>query len=129
MSAEKTRQRILDAAQRLIEEGGLARLTTKDIAREAECAEGTLFKHFRTKEDLCLAVVLENAPAFRDVIAKKRPGQLAVERNLQDIAVACIKFSEKLIPLGAALFAHATLLERHRQEAQRQGRGPQETFE
>src|SRR5882724_952646 len=67
MRGRNTRQRILDATQRLIEKDGFARLTTNEIAQEADCAEGTIFKHFKSKDNLCLAVVLENAPRFKEV--------------------------------------------------------------
>jgi AcrR family transcriptional regulator len=127
MSATSTRQTILDAAQRLLETGGLARLTTKRIARAAGCAEGTLFKHFRRKEDIILAVVRENAPRFRGAVSQLRPGTRPVARNLEAIALACIRFSEKLIPLGASLLGDAALLERHRRLEP--GRGPKEAFE
>lgn len=129
MRARDTRQQILDATQRLIETGGVIRLTTKEIAREAQCAEGTLFKHFKSKEDLCLAVVLENAPRFKDAIRNKLPGQKTVARNLEDIARAAIDFSAKLIPLGVTLLADAELLARHRNNALREGGGPREVFE
>jgi AcrR family transcriptional regulator len=129
MNARHTRQRILDAAQRLIETEGLIRLTTKEIAREAGCAEGTLFKHFERKEDLCLAVVLENSPKFKETIAQKRAGEGTVRKNLEDIALAAIQFSEKLIPLGVTLLADASLLERHRHVADERGRGPKEVFD
>src|SRR3982074_3278507 len=78
MNVQNTRQQILNAAQRLIETGGFLRLTTKEIAREAGYAEGTLFKHFARKEDLCLAVVLENSPKFRETLAKEHPGERSV---------------------------------------------------
>jgi AcrR family transcriptional regulator len=58
MKNRSTRQKILDAAQHLIENEGSKHLTTKLIARAARCAEGTLFNHFKSKEDLRLAVVL-----------------------------------------------------------------------
>jgi AcrR family transcriptional regulator len=124
-----TRQRILEAAQRLIETGGFARLTTSQIAEEAGCAEGTIFKHFRRKEDLCLAVVLENSPKFRETIAQKRAGKRTVRKNLEDIAIAAIRFSDKLIPLAAALFADANLLARHRETMLDTGRGPKDLFD
>jgi AcrR family transcriptional regulator len=114
MNAKNTRQQILDAAQRLIETEGVIRLTTKEIAREAQCAEGTLFKHFKRKEDLCIAVVLENSPKFKEAIARTQPGKRSVARNLEEIAMAAIQFSEKLIPLGVTLLADAKLLIRHR---------------
>jgi AcrR family transcriptional regulator len=128
MNTRDTRQNILDAVQRLIETGGFTRLTTKEIAREAGVAEGTLFKYFRTKEDLCLAVVLENAPKFREMIAQMQPGKRSVVRNLEDLALAAIRFSEKLIPLGVTLLADTTLLQRHRVAMQGRENPPQEVF-
>ena len=124
-----TRQRILDAAQRLIEKEGFSRLTTKEIAREAGYAEGTIFKHFERKDDLSLAVVLENAPRFKDIIAEKRAGRGSVQKNLQDITLAALRFSEKLIPLAAVLFADANLLARQRQVMSKTRQGPKEAFD
>src|SRR4030088_1113778 len=129
MSVQNTRQQILNAAQRLIETGGFLRLTTKEIAREAGYAEGTLFKHFARKEDLCLAVVLENSPKFRETLAKVHPGERSVVKNLEDMALAAIPFSAKLIPLGVTLLADASLLDRHRQAAQEPGQGPRAVFD
>jgi len=129
MNVKNTRQQILDAAQRLIETEGVIRLTTKEIAREAQCAEGTLFKHFKHKEDLCIAVVLENAPKFKQTIARVEPGKRAVAKNLEDIALAAIPFSEKLIPLGVTLLADAKLLARHRRGIDQARGGPKEVFE
>src|SRR5215471_18933361 len=90
LRAQATRQRILDAAQRLIEKSGFIRLTTKEIAREAGVAEGTIFKHFRRKDDLCVAVVLENSPRFQATITRQRAGQGSVQKNLEEIALAAI---------------------------------------
>jgi AcrR family transcriptional regulator len=129
MSAQNTRKQILDAAQRLIEKGGFSRLTTREIAQEAGCAEGTIFKHFKRKDDLSLAVVLENAPKFKDSIAQKRAGKGTVQKNLEDIALAALRFSEKLIPLAAALFADTNLLARQRQALSESRKGPKEAFD
>lgn len=125
MSKSTTRQKILDAAQRLLETDGLARLTTKELAAAAGCAEGTLFKHFRTKEDIIIAVVMENAPRFREAVSQMRPSDQTVEKNLEELALMCIRFSEKLIPLGASLLGDSALLARHRMLGP--GRGPKET--
>lgn len=127
MTASETRQNILDAAQHLLETGGLARLTTKAIAHGAGCAEGTLFKHFGTKEDIILAVVQENAPRFHAAVSDAQRANRSVAKNLEAIALACLRFSEKLIPLGASLLGDAALLERHK--ALDPGRGPKEAFE
>jgi AcrR family transcriptional regulator len=58
MKTANTRQKILDAAQRLIEKDGSTGLTTKEIAREAECAEGTLFKYFKSRRSMKASVRL-----------------------------------------------------------------------
>ncbi len=47
-----TRQRIIDAAQSLFVTRGFDATTTRDIAREAGIATGTLFNYFPTKEDI-----------------------------------------------------------------------------
>jgi AcrR family transcriptional regulator len=54
-----TRQRILDAAQRQFAAQGLEAATTRDIAREAQIAVGTLFNYFPTKEAIALCLVSE----------------------------------------------------------------------
>jgi len=129
MKSRNTRQRILEAAQRLIETGGFSRLTTREIAEEAGYAEGTIFKHFKRKEDLCHAVVLENSPKFRDTITRRRAGKGSVRQNLEEIALAAIGLSDKLIPLAAALFADTRLLARQRQILRESGGGPKEAFD
>jgi AcrR family transcriptional regulator len=129
MAKRTTRQQILDAAQRLIEQEGFTGLTTKEIARESGFSEGTLFKHFARKEDLCLAVVLENSPHFLDAMTQIRAGHATVRKNLEEIAVAAMQFSQKLIPMAAALFADVKLLLRHRQALAVAGRGPQDAFD
>jgi AcrR family transcriptional regulator len=129
MKSRNTRQQILDATQRLIEKGGFARLTTREIALKAGCAEGTIFKYFKHKDDLCLSVVLENAPRFKGILTAKRAGRRTVQKNLQDIASASLHFSEKLIPLAAALFADVELLSRQRQALNESRGGPKEAFD
>jgi AcrR family transcriptional regulator len=47
-----TRERILETAQRLFAGQGYEATTTRDIAREAGIATGTLFNYFATKEDI-----------------------------------------------------------------------------
>src|SRR5688572_13328432 len=47
-----TRQRILDVAKRQFAQQGFDAATTRDIARAAEIAVGTLFNYFPTKESI-----------------------------------------------------------------------------
>jgi AcrR family transcriptional regulator len=53
-SKEATKARIVTAALDLFERQGFERTTTKEIARRARVAEGTVFNYFETKEDIAL---------------------------------------------------------------------------
>lgn len=55
---------IVKAAVRLFVERGVASTTIRDIAREAGVAEGTLYRHFASKEDLAHAILVENLGTF-----------------------------------------------------------------
>ena len=65
VSTEKQR-RILQAAVDVFAEKGFAGTPTAEIAKRAGVAEGTIFKHYKTKKDLLLGVV---APLFARFIA------------------------------------------------------------
>ena len=75
----RTRQYILEAAEQLLQTKGLARLTNKEIAKAAGCAEGTLYKHFATKEALLLAAIEENVPQFLSTVGEDRIGEGVVD--------------------------------------------------
>jgi AcrR family transcriptional regulator len=51
-----TRERLLQAAQELIEEGGYAAASVAQVAERAGVASGTLYRHFESKEDLFVEV-------------------------------------------------------------------------
>jgi AcrR family transcriptional regulator len=51
------RTQILEAATRVFAEKGYHRATTKDIARVAEMAEGTIYLYFKNKSELLIALL------------------------------------------------------------------------
>lgn len=51
------RQRLVDAAERLIRAGGLGRLSVEAVIREAGLSKGAFFHHFGSKDDLLLAII------------------------------------------------------------------------
>ncbi len=63
-SAKPARERILDAAHELMLTVGLARTTTKEIAKGADCSEAALYKHFASKEELFIRVLSERLPGW-----------------------------------------------------------------
>ncbi len=55
----QTRDRILQAAQRLFAAQGFDGTTTRDLAAAASVAEGTLFRHFPNKKAILVEVVTQ----------------------------------------------------------------------
>ena len=62
---ESTRRKILTAAQELFQSTGFEATTTRDIAKAAEIATGTLFNYFPTKEAIVTTLVVESQSAKR----------------------------------------------------------------
>jgi AcrR family transcriptional regulator len=60
-STARTRQRVLDEAQRLFRERGYAATSMEQIAEAADVTKGAIYGHFASKEDLLLSAV-EAAP-------------------------------------------------------------------
>jgi AcrR family transcriptional regulator len=50
--ADATRHRLRSAALELFVERGVTETTTKDLARKAGIAEGTIYRHFESKDEL-----------------------------------------------------------------------------
>ena len=51
------RRHLIDVTQRLLAAHGSAGLTTREIAREAQVADGLLYNHFAGKGDLVVTAV------------------------------------------------------------------------
>ncbi len=50
-------KQILDAAVKVFSQKGFSGATTKEIAKEAGVAEGTIFRYFKTKKEILLGLV------------------------------------------------------------------------
>jgi AcrR family transcriptional regulator len=131
MALPSTRERILEAAARLMSTRGLAATTTKEIAREAGFSEAALYKHFRDKEDLFLCVLSTRLPPLITLLDElpERVGRGTVATNLEEVARAAVAFYDRSVPMAASLFADPELLARHRERLQESGAGPQRPYE
>src|SRR2546422_11625953 len=106
----ETRQKILEATARLLQMKGLARVTTKEIARETGLSEGALYRHFEHKEEVFFAVLTKHLPTFMELFQSHVAGTGNVSENLEAIALAAIEYYEQLRPLSASFFADTELL-------------------
>ncbi|MGC5014331.1 TetR/AcrR family transcriptional regulator [Streptosporangium sp. DT93] len=122
-----TRVRILDAAEHLMRTIGLARTTTKEIARAAGCSEAALYKHFESKEELFVLVLQERLPPFGPLMAELEgggPDGRDVEETLVEVARHAVAFYGSSFPIAASLFSDPALLRRHGEEMTRLDSGP-----
>jgi AcrR family transcriptional regulator len=88
-----TRTRIKNAALALFVAKGVAETTTRDLAREAGIAEGTLYRHYAAKEDLVHALFEEHYLAFGQRIAAAAAGKPSLAAKLDAIITdACALF-------------------------------------
>jgi AcrR family transcriptional regulator len=130
-TSSATRERIVDAAAEVIQRLGLAKATTREIARAAGYSEATIYKHFRDKGELVLEVVSDRLPQF--VASLKRlmehPGEGTVEGNLTALAAEAVVFYGRLVPITSGLFAETALLADHQETMARTGGGPHRGIE
>jgi AcrR family transcriptional regulator len=71
--AARNRQRILDAARRLISKRGVQEMTLEDVAAEAEVGRATLFRRFADRGSLLLALLDEHERELQDQILDGPP--------------------------------------------------------
>lgn len=121
-----TRDRIVDAAAAVMRQRGLARATTKEIAREAGLSEAALYKHFPGKAALLESVVQERLPELVGTLKQlpERAGQSTVAANLEELVAVAVAFYRELVPMAGSLFADPDLLVRHQQMLRERGLGP-----
>jgi len=79
--AQRNRRLLLEAAATAFAEGGID-VSAGEIARRAGVAKGTLFRHFPTKHDLLVAVLIDRMAQLQALIAEvssqSPPGLAAV---------------------------------------------------
>jgi AcrR family transcriptional regulator len=125
--SESTRDRILDAAAEVMTRLGLAKATTKEIARAAGCSEALLYKHFREKEEIFLGVLKHRLPNLTATLAAL-PGQAgtgSVRERLVEVVDLAVRFYEAGLAIGSSMLGDPTLLRRHREWMIGRGVGPQ----
>jgi AcrR family transcriptional regulator len=125
------RSRILEATANLIKSEGFSAVTTKKIAAEAGCAEGSIFRHFGDKGGLLAAVLsfgLPETQALMEAVdaAKASPDLRA---GLRSVAEALLVFYRASYPLVGSALADRELFERYSNAHREGGTGPQQAWQ
>ncbi|MEU6184761.1 helix-turn-helix domain-containing protein [Nocardia sp. NPDC047038] len=117
------RDAVIAAAERILAEEGVARLSTKGVADRAGVAESSIFYHFRDRTGLLQAVVQRHLRPVKDVL-----GDIDAHRDLRADLVALMEALEDFfvatIPVAAAIQSDAELRARYLDRAQETDIGP-----
>ena len=78
---EERSRRIVATAVELAEQGGFEAVRLRDVASHAGVALGTLYRRFRSKEDLLLAALQQQVSDLSERVARRPPaGDSSLER-------------------------------------------------
>ncbi len=123
------RRRIIEAADTLIREQGIAGATTREIARAAGCAEGSIYVHFQDKIDLVIAVIVEREPYFAELLElPSRAGEDTVEANLVPWVEELLMLLVDNQPIFYALMGDRSVFARFKERLRERETGPVAIF-
>ena len=120
------KERLLAATERLLASHGLGAVSTRDIAKAANVAEGALYHHFGDKAELIVSVVLHQLGDFPEVLQSLflQVGQNTVQKNLETVLESAFAFHHRITPLVCSLFADQELLVKVRGMMNERSMGP-----
>ena len=125
------REAIAAAALQLIEEDGLGRLTTKEVAERAGASEASVYYHFKDKVGLVQAVVELGLEPVREINATEfgRLVDRPLTEGLDEISRAFERFFTRVMPVFAAIQGDADLRQEFGRRMSAQNLGPHRGFE
>lgn len=100
----KTKELIIETAKDLISEVGYHKTTTANLAKRANISEGTIYRHFESKEDILTTILKELDRKYAEFVNDIREAGLCtvdnilnrhfqfVEQNNSDIKIMIITY-------------------------------------
>src|SRR5262245_36220821 len=104
--ARENRQQILAIAKQLFAAQGIDRTTMHEIARAAGVGQGTLYRHFADKGEICHALIREDLAAFQERVGAMIGGADAAGSPLARLEILIAeknRLTESHLPLLAAM--------------------------
>jgi len=96
------RSRVLDAALQLASEGGYDAVQMRDVATRAQVALGTIYRYFRSKDELLAAALVEWAASVERQVASRPPRGATTADRLVDVLRRATRAMERDANLTAA---------------------------
>ncbi len=121
-----TRAQIVAAAERIIHDRGMASATTRAIAEEAGCAEGSIYRYFPHKEALLVECMRSRYPQFVELMSTlpDRVGEGTVQGHLEEVACNALAFYRAILPTIAGTLACRELRDAQRRHFKEVKAGP-----
>jgi AcrR family transcriptional regulator len=113
-SGQNLRDYLIETAARLIDQRGSAGLAVRDIAREAQVADGVLYNYFEDKEDLLVHALLAHVSKVMASAPRllPPPGEGTVAENLRVFIDGGIANLLRVTPAFAGLISQPKVLTR-----------------
>jgi len=86
-----TRERIERKAMALFVEKGVSETTIRDIAGSAEVAEGALYRHYRSKDELILALFSHHYAVLAATLDEVQAAQASIRDKLRAMITECCR--------------------------------------
>ena len=120
------RLQILAAARRVLDERGLAAVTTRAIAESVPCSEGAIYVHFPSRLQLILTVFEEALGEMLTPLRalEEQAGTASPVENLQRVVMALQTFHARVVPMLCSMFAETDLLTEFRSTLADRQKGP-----
>jgi AcrR family transcriptional regulator len=107
------REHLISTAARLLAERGRAGLTVREIAHEAQVADGALYNYFEGKDDLLAQALTAHVDTvMRDGTALPAPGQATVAANLRTYIDYGLRVLTGVLPAFAGFLAQPEVIAR-----------------
>ncbi|HEY9639358.1 MAG TPA: TetR/AcrR family transcriptional regulator [Coleofasciculaceae cyanobacterium] len=104
--AAENRQRILAVSNQLFGERGIENVTMSQIAKAAGIGQGTLYRRYANKGELCIALLKANLPQLRnevDQYLEQTAASMSKLGQLNSVLERLVNFIEEQLPLLGAI--------------------------
>ncbi len=113
--ARENRRLLLAVAKQRLAEQGVAATSMQEIARVAGVGQGTIYRHFAHKGELCLALIQDDVAEFQQRLSTligDRAGGVSPLMGLEILIAERVGLMERHLPLFAAMDEAGTNLRR-----------------
>lgn len=95
LKSKETKERIFQAAKRILQKNGYESLSIKNICEEAGVSNGSFYHHFKTKDDL-LSYYIEDQPSMNSALLEPPKNTEEAKEAIVGVYLNYVKYCEEL---------------------------------